>query len=243
MKSNYSAYEFAKSRDRVKEILDARDTSYEEVETIPSRDRLTFTNGFYVTKTSALFVDIRSSSELPNKYKRPTLAKIYRSYISELTAVINGNSDCAEINIHGDSVWGVFNSQYKSQIDGVFSTAAKISSVVDFLNCRFEKKSIDPITIGIGIAFGRVLMIKTGYSGSGLNDVVWMGEVVNRASKLCGFGNKGSWDNEMMVSSSFWSNLNEENQKLLSWNQNRECYHGNVINTSMNDWLEKNNCK
>lgn len=28
-------------------------------------------------------------------------------------------------------------------------------------------------------------MIKAGYSGSTINDVVWMGEVVNVAAKLC----------------------------------------------------------
>ncbi len=58
MKSNYLSYDYEKSRKRIDEILDAKDTSYEEVEKIPSRDKLTFNNGFYVTKTSALFIDI-----------------------------------------------------------------------------------------------------------------------------------------------------------------------------------------
>jgi class 3 adenylate cyclase len=242
MKSNYISYDFEKSRARIDEILNTSDTSYEEVDEIPSRDKLTFTNGFYVNKTSALFVDVRGSSTLPSKYRRPTLARIYRSYISEVVAVINGNSDCAEINIVGDCVWGIFNSQYKPQIDNIFSTAAQVSSIIDVLNCKLKKKNIDPITIGIGIDFGRVLMIKAGYSGSGLNDVVWMGEVVNDASKLCSYGNKTNADKEIMVSSSFYSNLNEHNKKLLFWSKDRNCYHGDVINLSMNDWVTTN-CK
>lgn len=243
MKSNYQSYDFEKSRQRIDDILNTSDTSFEEVEKIPSRDKLTFNNGFYVTKTAALFVDIRNSSSLPDKYKRPTLARIYRSYISECVAVINGDLNCAEINIHGDSVWGVFDAQYQTQINSVFGTAAEISSVIDTLNCKYQKKGIDPISVGIGLDFGRVLMIKAGYNGSGLNEVVWMGQVVNGASKLCSYGNKSWNDNEMMVSSVFYNNLNKHNKGLLSWNQNRNCYHGNVINTSMDKWLQENNCK
>jgi len=242
MKSNFIEYDYEKSKQRIDDILDANDTVYEEVEKIPSRDKLTFNNGFYVTKTSALFIDIRGSSKLATDYKRPTLAKIYRSYISECVAVINGNSYCAEVNIHGDCVWGVFDSQYKYQIDNIFSTAAKLSTLIDTLNCKYKKKKIEPISVGIGIDFGRVLMIKAGYSGSGLNDVVWMGEVVNYARKLCSHGNRTSSDNETMVSSDFYGNLNDDNKKLLSWNNNRNCYHGDIVNIGMDDLLNKNGC-
>lgn len=240
MKSNHKTYEFEKSKERIDDILKTADKSFEEVDKIPSRDKLTFNNGFYVNKTSALFVDIRNSSKLPSKYKRPVLARIYRSYISEVVAVINGNDDCAEININGDCVWGVFDCQYQTQTNQLFSTAAQISSVIDTLNCKYEKKGIDPITVGIGLAFGRLLMIKAGYNGSGLNDVVWMGEVVNESSNLCAYGNKGFGDNELMVSSDFRNNLNDRNKGLLEWNSNRSCYHGNVINIKMNEWINEN---
>ncbi len=243
MKSNHIFYDFERSRGRIDEILEAKDTSYEEVEKIPSRDKLTFNNGFYVTKTSALFIDIRGSTKMASDYTRPTLAKIYRSYISECVAVINGNTSCAEVNIHGDCVWGVFDAQYKSQIDGVFSTAAELSSVIDTLNCKYKKKGIKSISVGIGMDFGRVLMIKTGYDGSGLNDVVWMGEVVNDARKICAHGNRTLYDKEIMVASDFYSNLKDENKSLLTWNQTRSCYHGNVVNTAMDNWLKQNGCK
>jgi class 3 adenylate cyclase len=242
MESNHQNYNYEKSKERIDEILDALDTSYEEVDIIPSRDKLTFTNGFYINKTSCLFIDIRDSSSLPSKHKRPTLAKIYRSYISECIAVINSNADCAEINIAGDAVWAVFNSQYQTQINDILSTSAQLSSLIDTLNCKYKKKKIEPITVGIGIAFGRALMIKAGYKGSGLNDVVWMGDVVNEASKLCRFGNKTYSDNETMISNVFYNNLNDKNKNLFSYNSNRSCYHGNVVNISMNSNLTENGC-
>ena len=240
MKANYKEYDLEDSVERVDEILTTSDASFEEVKTIPSRDRLTFTNGFYVW-CSALFVDIRSSSELPKKHKRPSLARIYRSYISEMVAVMNGNVNCSEVVIAGDAVWGVFDTPKKVQIDSVFSTAAQLASMTKILNCRYrKKKGYDPIETGIGMDYGRALMLKAGYKGSAINDVVWMGDVVNKASNLCGYGNKTYNDKHLMVSDLFYDNLNDDNKGLLSKNYNRDCYHGNVINLKMEEWWKEN---
>jgi hypothetical protein len=69
-----------------------------------------------------------------------------------------------------------------------------------------------------------------------------MGDVVNEASRLCGYGNKTWNDREIMVSSVFFNNLDEHNQGLLEWNSHRECYHGNVISLGMDAWY-KEHCK
>jgi class 3 adenylate cyclase len=81
VESNYIAYDFLKSFDRIDDILSGSDTDYNDANSIPARSQLTFRNGFYVN-CSALFVDIRKSSELAGKYKRPTLAKLYRAYVA-----------------------------------------------------------------------------------------------------------------------------------------------------------------
>lgn len=61
MDSNYKAYDHDASFGRLDSILDQSDLSYEEVNSLPDRDKLTFSNGFYAN-CSALFVDIRGSS-------------------------------------------------------------------------------------------------------------------------------------------------------------------------------------
>ncbi len=239
MKSNYLSYDFAKSRERIDDFLNTSDLSFEEQNSIPSRDKLTYTNGFYVNCTS-FFVDIRKSSAMASKYKRSTLARIYKCYISEVVAIMNGNNDCVEICIEGDCVWAVFDTPNRNQIDSVFSIACQISSIIDTLNCKLKKKSIDSITIGIGIDYGRALMIKAGYNGSGINDVVWMGDVVASSSKLGSYGNREWYDKEIMISDVFYSNLNDDNKKLMAPNTYRNCYHGNVVSTYMDDWNTKN---
>lgn len=240
MQTNYTSYDFENSIKRIDEILNESDTSFEELDSIPSRDKLTYKNGFYVNCT-ALFVDIRDSSSLPSKHKRPTLAKIYRSYISEVVSIMNGNSNCKEIEIDGDCISGIYDTPKKSDIDSVFSDSAKISSVVKILNCKFLK-NIENIRIGIGIDYGRALMIKAGYNGSGLNKVVWMGDVVNSASNLCNKANKDYNSEELFVSNIIYNNLNEHNKNLLVKNYTHDCYHGNIINIIMNEWYDKN-CK
>ncbi len=242
MKATNGTYSLEDSVERIDEILSTSDTSFEDKDSIPGRDQLTFTNGFYIN-CSCIFIDIRDSSGLTEKYLRPTLARIYRSFISEAVAVINSNSDCREVSIHGDAVWGVIDTPYKSDIDSAFSTCAQLASLVDILNCRMKKKrDLQPIAVGIGMDYGRALMIKAGYKGSTISDVVWMGDVVNSSAKLASYGSKTWADSRIMVSSTIHQNLNEHNQKLMSYNSNRSCYHGSVVNTAMNDWWEKN-CK
>ena len=239
MKSNHITYDYIKSFGRVDDIISASDNSFEELNEIPSREKLTYNNGFYVN-CAALFVDIRSSSQLPKKHTRPKLAKLYRVYLSEIVAIMNGIDSCAEINIVGDSVSGIFNTPYQLNINKVFNVAAKISSLIDVINCKFKKKNIEQIVVGIGLSYGKALMIKAGYNGSGINEIVWMGDVVNEASKLSSFGNQTFSDHEIMLSDMIYENLYKNNQELLSYNYFRNCYHGNIGWPEMDAWYQEN---
>jgi class 3 adenylate cyclase len=237
LKSNYKYYDFDKSLERLDEILNSS-SSFDDKDTIPKRDELTYTNGFYVN-CSSLFVDLRDSSNLPKIHQKRVLAKIYRSYISEVVAIINGSKNCKEINIVGDCVSAIFETPFTSDIDDVFSIAARINSLIDILNYKLEKKGYTAIKAGIGISYGRVLMIKAGYKGSGINDVVYMGEAVNEASKMCSIASK-KISSPIVVTPVFYQNLNEDNQKLLEPYPSyfTEYYHGNVVNTVMYNWLK-----
>ncbi|MFE2877476.1 hypothetical protein ACFXG6_20685 [Streptomyces roseus] len=242
MDSNFKPYDHVSSARRIKDYLTSPTGSYEEVNSLPDRDELTFSNGFYAN-CSAIFVDIRKSSQLPSHYKRPRLARIYRAYLSELVAIFNGDQNTREINIAGDATWAVVNTPYMTDVDAVFNLGAKAHSMVRVLNYELKKASYgQPIKVGIGMSWGRALMIKAGYSGSGINDVVYMGDVVNEAAKLANYGSSGWNIPPLVTSSAFYGNLNEHNQGLLKHDYSRSCYTGDVINSTMEDWL-KENCK
>lgn len=240
MDSNYKSYDYISSFGRIDDILSLPAGNFDEADSLPSRDKLTFTNGFYAN-CSALFVDLRDSSRLPEQTTRPVLAKIYRAYISELVAIFNSSTLAREINIVGDCVWGVFNTPYKPDIDEVFALAAKSNSLIKVLNYKLAKKDYpSPLSVGIGMSWGRALMIKAGYSGSGINDVVYMGDVVNQAAKLAARGGRGYPGHPLQVDVVFYANMNDDNQKLVSRSFDLRCYEGTVVNTLMQEWYDAN---
>lgn len=237
MKATNYKYDLNSSVSRIDEILDASNDAFEESDSIVDREKLTYTNGFYVHCT-ALFVDIRDSSNMTDAHKRPVLAKIYRSFISEMVALMNGHETCREVNINGDCVWCVCETNYKKDIDGVFSLAAKACSLVDILNYKLKKKGYQRYEVGVGIDYGRALMIKAGYKGSSIQDVLWMGDVVNQACHLSNEANSEYFDKRVFLSNIIFDNLNDDNKKLCSKDGGRDIYQADVVNIGMNDWLK-----
>ncbi|MFZ3372773.1 MAG: adenylate/guanylate cyclase domain-containing protein [Desulfitobacteriaceae bacterium] len=230
-------YDYFKSNARLDEILDSAEI-YEEKDEIPSRTNLTSKNGFYV-KCYSIFIDLRGSSELPNLYKRPTLAKIYRSYISEVVAIFNSYATCKEINIVGDCVSGIFEASKKEQVLDVFGAACTANSLVNILNFKLNNKKLTQIKIGIGISKGRALMIKAGFNGSAINDVIWMGDVVNQASKLCSKGNKVV-DSPIIISNEVYTDLVSYNGYHTFFKCHFEgYYYANVTRKDMDEFIGK----
>lgn len=239
MEATYSPYDYTNSLDRIDELLRSADAEYTDSDGVPARASLTFANGFYVDVT-VLFIDMRDSKALSEKHTRPVLAKIYRAFISELVAVLRGNTKISEIYIEGDGVWAVFDTRTKTDVNEAFQSAYTAASLVDILNIKLSRKGYAPISVGIGLDDGESLYIKAGYKGSGINEVVWIGRVVGQAATLCKNGNRTWLDREIMVSSVVYGNLNDHNKSLLVWNDERGCYHGNVVQTGMHQWVTEN---
>lgn len=245
MKTTGAAYSIEDSDNRIREILDAGDQSFEELNSIPSSDRLTYTNGFYVNCT-ALFIDIRGSSKLPQTHNRPVLAKIYRAYISECVAILNQDPNCREIFINGDCVTGIFDTPTKPGVEAVFFRAGQLNALLKLLNWRLGQKGYAQIQCGIGIDYGRALMLKAGYKGSSINEVIWMGDVVNNASNLCHQGNKGD-RKAVQVSPTIKSNLTRNDylslltpvyDGLSFFPAQPVGFEGDFVSTDMNAWID-----
>lgn len=157
-----------------------------------------------------------------------------------MVAVLNSDLYVREVNIVGDCVWAVYKTTFTNHIDDVFGIAYQANTLIKLLNHHLGKKGIDPLKIGMGVEYGRILMIKAGYSGSTINDVVYMGDVVNRAAHLAHEAGRG-WNDPIFAGSVFYSNLNEHNQSLLTSryvNGLGTVYTGSVVSTDMNDWVD-----
>lgn len=231
-------YDIDKSSERMDEILNAGDEEFSDLPNIPPRDDLTYTNGAYVN-IAALFIDMVGSSDMTNSHYRPTLAKIYRCFISECTAIMNGQDICKEISIKGDCVWGVFEVANKLDFNIVFDIACKLNSLIKILNYKLKKKHYRTISVGIGIDYGRALMVKAGYYGSRLNDVIWMGDVVNSA---CHLANKAGREGlePIAISEKVYSKLDNIYKEYCTPTKfgRLSCYESDKSDTAMDKWLE-----
>lgn len=112
--------------------------------------------------------------------------------------------------------------------------------MINVFNKELTNKGFTNISVGIGMSYGRALMVKAGYGGSGMNDVVYMGDVVNEAAKLAANGSKTYNDKRLMVSDVFRGNLNDHNKTLLTWNSTRRCWNGYVVRMDVDEWTTEN---
>ena len=211
--NHHYQYDPDKSVQRIKDILGANNSNFPRFNKIPARDNLTFKTGCYVDVT-ALFIDIVGSSKLTEVHKRTTLAKIYNCFISESIAVMSGSMLCKELSINGDCVWGAFDTHSKADFDAVFNVTLQLNTTINALNNELVKK-YSKIEVGIGMDYGLALMTKAGYAGSGLNDVIWMGDVVNTA---CHLANKAGRQGKspILISENIYSKLSDSNKGCFS---------------------------
>ncbi|MCM3389970.1 adenylate/guanylate cyclase domain-containing protein [Ureibacillus chungkukjangi] len=257
MRSSHKSFNLENSLKRIDSIL-YDSTSYEESDDIPDIDDLTFTNGKYV-KCAAIFIDLRGSTDLIKTQGKlsKSLARLYRAYISEMVAIVNSFKTCKEINIVGDCVSAMFAGDIEgaeSPVIEALQASSMSNAMMNALNVKYKKKWKDfyELKAGIGVAYGRALVIKAGFSGSGIKDLVYMGDVVNKASKMCGLAYKKYTSHAICVTEEVYVSAgtyiaNAEKQQtfqdfLTEKNHNTfgNVYVGNFHRESINNWAEEN---
>lgn len=238
METKQKRYNFVESFQRIDDILDEPDKSFEESKSVPSRNNLTYKNGFYVD-CSVIAITLGGPIEEPEKFSVPVLTKIYRGFISETVAILNSNSQCVDIKINGDCLTAVYDTPHKSDIDDMFSDSAKITSLVKALSCKLKDRGLHQVRPCIGMDYGRSLMVKAGFAGSGINEIFWIGGVFSRAAQLRGYAKKEKGIESTYVSTKIFVNLSDYHKNLLRKHPAHNCYMGEVVNVPMDEWKEK----
>lgn len=239
-------YDYKEGKKRIKEILE-NNTTVNEKDAVPSDENFTFKNSYYSWVT-AIFVDIRDSSDLFSNSNKVMVSKIIRSFTSEIIEILRNDANLREIGIRGDCVYGVFSTPYQKDISNTANYASWINSEIKMLNKLLINKGYKTIKVGIGISSAQELIIKAGRENTGINSKVWIGEAVTKASNLSSLGNKNGI-NPIVLSSLTYTNIidiwEKENSNARSWF--KECYsidygtyyHGDIIQVDFNNWIEK----
>lgn len=233
---------------RILEILNCTN-EIKETDKVPTENEFNFNNGYYSWVT-AIFVDIRNSTNLFSNNKKTTTAKIIRSFMSEIVEILRDDPNRREIGIRGDCVYAIYTTSTKNEDYIIALKAFKINTFMQMFNRLLEEKRIDPIIIGIGVSTNKELVVKTGRKGSGINNLVWIGKAVSYASKFSNIENKIN-KKPIIFSNSFYTNIidqlkqNNPNKKVSSWfiEKNNQTigkyYECNIIDEEFDNWIKK----
>ena len=200
---------------------------------LPITNDLTDSNKIYHGKASMLFVDMRESTKLPEKFSTEQLVKIYRSYIRVVVQAIRYSGGIVR-DFMGDGVLAVFvdDDEGKSE-DKSVRAARYITTAIDkFLNPVLDKTMNYRISCGIGIHTGDVSLSKVGMKGKEQQDdaesefgLVWIGNSTNLACKFSSAVNSGT----IFISSSTYAALSDIEGKH-DWEKVEILKNTNILN-------------
>lgn len=244
----FTDYDYKERKKKVEEILDNTD-AVNEVEKFPKDENFTYENG-YKAWASAIFVDLRDSTSLFTSEDDVKTSKVIRGFTSEIIEILRQDTDkedLKEIGIRGDCVYGIYSTPFKTTVFDVGNRAVYINTYLKMLNKLLAERGLPSIKAGIGLATSEILAVKAGRKHSGINNLVWIGNAVATAAKLSDLGNKNSID-PIVMSSVFYQNYmdikREDQPESESWwvKKTDEIYgtfwHGNVIKTTFNNWID-----
>ena len=239
-------YDYKKGKERIEEILDNK-LEIIEVNKIPKDDSFTFSNGYYGWVTG-IFVDIRDSSTLFADENKEKVAKIIRSFTSEIIEILRDDDNLREIGIRGDCVYAIYTTPQKVDIYELAEKTFYINTYMRMLNELLKKRSLPQIKAGIGMSSAQELVVKAGRKDVGINSKVWIGEAITKASNLSSIGNKNG--NSALVYSyysyiNFIEKLEKDNSSKNSKNwftyhsdeKNGVYYTADIIIGSFNKWI------
>lgn len=238
-------YDYKKGKQRVEAIFDGK-MEVVEKDSLPSGDNFTFDNAYH-SWIMAIFVDIRNSTELMSNKDQEYVAKVVRSFTSEVIEILRGDDRERELGIRGDCVYAIYTTPLKSDIYEVFDKAVWVNTYINMLNKILTRRNLGKIRAGIGVAVGNDHVIKAGRKDTGINSIVWMGDAVSKAAKLSSYGDKNGYS-RIFLSSIAYSNLIDEYNERMPEKNPESWFHRcdsvmfgarycNIVMTNMDEWV------
>lgn len=242
-----ASYDYKNGKSRIEEILNNK-IEIVEKEKVPKDENFTFDNGYY-SWVSAIFVDIRESSKLFTDEDKEKVAKIIRSFTSEIIEILREDDNLREIGIRGDCVYAIYTTPNQSDTYEIAEKTFFINTFMEMLNILLEEKSYPTIKVGIGMSTAQELVVKAGRKNVSINSKVWIGDAVTKASNLSSLGNK---DGVLPIVFSELSYINfieklvenTSNDNPKSWfkkystNEYGIYYSANIIKNGFYNWIK-----
>ncbi|MCT4606321.1 MAG: adenylate cyclase [Marinisporobacter sp.] len=239
-------YDYKAGKKRVKDILDNK-LEVKEQDKVPKDSEFTFNNGYYSWVTG-VFIDIRDSSTLFSEEDKEKVSKIIRSFTSEIIEILRDGDNLREIGIRGDCVYAIYTTPQMTDEYKILNKACFINTYMKMLNKLLEDKDYPKILVGIGVSTSKELVVKAGRKDVGINNKVWIGDAVTKASNLSSLGNKEGLKT-LVFSELSYNNFIDElvkecGEKAKNWFEKHSgtdygtYYDANIIIEEFDKWID-----
>lgn len=238
-------YDYNAGKKRIQEILNNKLQVIQNTK-IPNNDNFTFSNAYYGWVT-AIFVDIRNSTDLFSQEDKEIVSKIIRSFTSEIIEILRKDDLLREIGIRGDCVYAIYTTPNKEDILEIMDKSFYINTFMKMLNKLIAEKGFSTISVGIGISTAQELVVKAGRKDVKINNNVWIGEAVTKASNLSSLGNKNNYRSIVLSYLTHKNIINlfvEKNgtDSKLWFNEKYDSkigtfYDVDIIKSNFNEWI------
>lgn len=240
-------YDFLNGKTRSETILNDSN-EIEEKEKVPTEKKFTYHNGYYAWVT-AVFVDIKESTELFTENRKASTSRIIRSFTSEIIEILRNDDNLREIGIRGDCAYAIYTTSTPEENYEIASKTFYINTFLEMLNIVLENRKMNKIAAGIGVSTAKELVVKAGREGSGINNLVWIGKAVTYASKFSSIANRNGYEPIIFSENFYKSMINvmckiNEGKNPKSWfskdslNELGTFYNGNVVKSEFYEWIE-----
>ena len=136
-----------------------------------------------IPNVTAVFADLKSSTELSATHSREETARAYTYFIRAMAIILEG-FEAQYVDIQGDGIFGLFSGK-NSTFLSVACAITMRTQMEREVAVRFgQDASTDwKLAVGVGIDHGTLLVRRLGLRGAKQNEV-WAGKAVNMAAKL-----------------------------------------------------------
>ena len=154
---------------------------------IPTAQDLGFRRHGRIVETAILYADLRGSSEVTERHRRHTTARIFKSFLYAMARIARSHG--GEIrSFDGDRIMVVFPpdpSDENAVCDTAVKSGTEMAWFFDEVLVPKLRRYDGSLDFGIGIAFSPMLTVRVGLSRNpDNNDIIFIGRAANLAAKL-----------------------------------------------------------
>lgn len=159
-----------------------------------------------------LYADIRGSRDLLSNGTPLSAARAHKSFLyAAAKCVRDQNGELRSFN--GDSLIAIFMGE-NAAVRAVRSAMKIKGAVVNIIDPILEKKTNKKLNFGIGVAQGKILVVKSGVAGDEIyQDLIWVGWPTYHAFE---YGDKARSPKNIWISKNVYSEIKDTNDVRFS---------------------------